>query len=214
MFLTKTKKLIFIGGLNLTFLFLFLIIGEFTYRTVYFSQILFIGKVMQLYFFSAKKQIKDKFNWGIHRADETLGFENKENIKTYIDSKKTTTLDNGLRGGFINKKDSTRVLTVETVSHSDMELKMMRHGNHVLMKKIENISFLNGGVGGYGTGQALLKAKKLYPKIKPDLLLVQTLVGHNFYRDILKNRAGFPKPYFQKLLDKIIVIPQLLEMNI
>ena len=77
-----------------------------------------------------------------------------------------------------------------------------------LNEKIENIFFLNGGVGGYGTAQAMLKAKKIYPKIKPDLLLVQTLVGHDFYRDILKNRAGFPKPYFSKITkDIIFVIP-------
>ena len=78
-------------------------IGEFTYRTAYFLKFCLSEKICNYTLFLPQKQIKDKFNWGIHRADEALGFENKENIKTYIDSKKTTTLDNGLRGGFINK---------------------------------------------------------------------------------------------------------------
>ena len=77
MFITKTKKLIFIAGLNLTFLLLFLIIGEFTYRTAYFLKFCLSEKICNYTLFLPQKQIKDKFNWGIHRADEALGFENK-----------------------------------------------------------------------------------------------------------------------------------------
>ena len=64
---------------------------------------------MDYNYFLPQKQLKDKFNWGIHKPDETLGFENKENITIYIDSKKTTTIENGLRGGFTNDNASSRV---------------------------------------------------------------------------------------------------------
>ncbi len=56
--------------------------------------------------------------------------------------------------------------------------------------------FINAGVSGYGTGQAILRAKELYPKIKPSRLLVQTLVGRDFARDRLSIKSGFVKPYF------------------
>ena len=58
--------------------------------------------------------------------------------------------------------------------------------------------FLNGGVSGYGTAQAILSAKEKMQKTKSNKLLVSTLVGDNLRRDQLSFHKGFPSTYLKE----------------
>ena len=69
-----------------------------------------------------------------------------------------------------------------------------------LNNKLKNDYFVNGGVEGYGTVQAIIRAKKLYSSLKPNRLLVQTLIDDDFQRDQLSIKTGFIKPYLAKIL--------------
>ena len=208
MFLTKKNQIILITGFNTILLFLFLILVESTYRTAGFLKSCLSERNCKYSYLLPQKKISDTFKWGIHKPHKTLGYDNKEDLNTYFRSKKLTTLSNGLRGSFTNKEASTTILTVGDSFAFGYDVNDEDTWQNCLNQKIKDKNFLNGGVNGYGTGQAILKAKKLYPKIKPDLLLVQTTVGINFSRDILKSSGGSPKPYFAKhSKNKITVIP-------
>ena len=149
--------------------------------------------------------MEDKFNWGLLEPHNLLGFKNQNNIQKLIKGKEITTLKNGLRGGFQNKNATTKILTVGDSFAFGYEVSDKETWQSCLNKNIKNKDFLNGGVGGYGTGQAILNAKMMKSNIYTNLL-VQTLVGNDFYRDTLSSFNGFPKPYFAKLTNKKIVI--------
>ena len=58
----------------------------------------------------------------------------------------------------------------------------------------------NLGVSGYGTAQSLLRLKTFIKnnKIKPNVVILQTLVGYDFIRDSLDFRTGFPSTALYK----------------
>ncbi len=53
----------------------------------------------------------------------------------------------------------------------------------------------NGAVGGYGLDQAVMRAEKLVPKMKPGILMV-SFIPDDIRRSELKARGGINKPYF------------------
>lgn len=67
-----------------------------------------------------------------------------------------------------------------------------------LQKKGYNV--FNLGMGGYGTAQSLLRLKIFIEnnKIHPKYIILQTLVGHDFIRDTLDFRTGFPSTALYK----------------
>ena len=97
-----------------------------------------------------------------------------------------------------NNNFSKNILTVGDSFAFGWEVSDQETWQSCLNRELTHLNFLNGGNGSYGTAQAILRAKRLYKEIKPSSLLVQTLVGHNFYRDQLIRKQGLPKPYLLK----------------
>ena len=71
---------------------------------------------------------------------------------------------------------------------------------------MKDFDFVNGGVFGYGTLQALMRAQEISKKNDFDHVIIQTLVGQNFIRDKLDIRSGFPKPYLKKSGQELVVV--------
>ena len=66
----------------------------------------------------------------------------------------------------------------------------------------------NGGVGGYGAAQALLRAEQAVANHGPfDTLIWSITVGPDFRRDRLMVRSNFSKPYIATVEGKTMVVP-------
>ena len=131
-------------------------------------------------------KISKDFDWFIDQPHDYLGHEVKSNLFVIVNKKQISTYSNGLRKTIPNNPESAKVLTIGDSFAFGAQVADDETWQSCLNQKIKKYNFLNGGNGGYGTGQALLKAKELYKKVEPKYLLVQTLVGHNFGRDQLK----------------------------
>ncbi|GJL60507.1 MAG: hypothetical protein NPIRA03_33640 [Nitrospirales bacterium] len=66
----------------------------------------------------------------------------------------------------------------------------------------------NGGVGGFGAAQALLRAEQAVANHGPfDTLIWSITVGPDFRRDRLMVRSNFSKPYIARVEEKTIMVP-------
>ena len=115
-----------------------------------------------------------------------------------IGESKITTNELGLRNSIMNKS-SKNVLTVGDSFTWGDQVGDEETWQSCLNRKNLNNNFLNGGVFGYGTAQAIMRAQKNFIRLlNSDGLLVSTLVGSNFNRDRLSIRSGFPKPFLSR----------------
>ena len=195
---------------NLVVFIVLIIFGEISYRSLKVIASCFSsrGSCNYSYLLPRTYKIPKIFSSKYERPDNHLGHEVKSNLSLIENEKQISTLSNGLRKTIPNNYQSEKVLTIGDSFAFGSQVSDSETWQSCLNKNIKKYNFLNGGNGGYGTGQAILRAKKLYPKINPKYLLVQTLVGHNFYRDQLKRRYGFIKPYFSKVKnERIKIVP-------
>ena len=187
---------------NIIFFILFIIGGEIFFRTIkLFYKCAKNECDMKIFTF---KPYEDSINLGIAKPDGLLGHVPKDNLSIIINQKGwdniiVNTGLYGLRESNISSKDAKLILNIGDsfafgAQVSDKDTYQYCLNNFTSRK------FINGGVNGYGTGQAILRAQKLYPLIKPKPsgLLVQTLVGRDFLRDKLSIKSGFVKPYFSE----------------
>lgn len=61
---------------------------------------------------------------------------------------------------------------------------------------------VNGGVGGYGLDQTVLRAEQLGPRLKPEILLIG-MIGDDIARTQMSVRGGAHKPYFELVDGKL-----------
>ena len=82
-----------------------------------------------------------------------------------------------------------------------------------LNNKKSRYFFINGGVGGYGILQSILRAEELSRNNKKNIsgIILSVLVGSDAGRDKLDFRSGFPKPSLFKTKTGEIVIKHLPE---
>lgn len=64
-----------------------------------------------------------------------------------------------------------------------------------LLEEMLNVPIANGGVGGYGVDQTILRARQLLPIVEPKYLIVGIMVG-DISRAEFKIWSGGAKPYF------------------
>ena len=148
--------------------------------------------------FKPYRDSEKKLNRTIFKKDEILGYTLNKNISVKLRDKIISTDEFGLRRSYSEEKFSLKILTIGDSFAFGWEVSDKDTWQECLNKNIKGYHFLNGGVGGYGTGQSILRAKEIYPKLKPNGLLVQTLVGSDFDRDQINKRMGVSKPYFIK----------------
>lgn len=66
----------------------------------------------------------------------------------------------------------------------------------------------NGGVGGYGAAQSLLRAEQTVANHGPfGTLIWSIMVGPDFRRDRLMVRSNFPKPHMVTVEGKTMMVP-------
>ena len=202
----KKKEFINLIFKNIIFLVFFVCILELGYRLIYFSKSCFLGSYCNFSLFSLKPYDKNLFI-GLTQKDLILGYRLSENFSKTINkvnwnNVKVSTNSNGLRNSsdfYLDKKYN--ILTVGDSYAFGDQVSDHETWQSCLNKKFKNINFLNGGVFGYSTSQAILHADNLSSKIKPDKLIVQVLVGYDFQRDQYSIKNGFPKPYISRELN-------------
>ncbi len=210
--LIKLKSNFKILIINCSLLLFFLILGEISIRIFKF---IYKCKIYTCdYSLFTFKPYQKSFHTGITKIDSYLGYDLNKNFKNTINDNvwgwkdvKVSTDKNGLRNQTYNQSKH-KVLTVGDSFAFGDKVSDSETWQSCLNKNIPSKNFLNGGVFGYGTGQAIMKAEKIYPRIKPNNLMVQTLVGYNFKRDQMSIKNGFVKPYFSKKSNsEILIIP-------
>ncbi len=123
-------------------------------------------------------------------VDPTLGWILKSNNAT----DDHTTLDHGIRQNFDEK--TVRTGAVLAVGDSFTEGWEVDDSESwpAYLEKLTEMPVVNGGVGGYGTDQIILRTEQLLPIVRPKILIVGFLefdifrTGHSHF--------GAPKPYF------------------
>ena len=133
------------------------------------------------------------FNLGELKAifDPVLGWTDRPSS---VHEDGYTTIEHGIRTNF----GETAIRTGGILAVGDFFTEGWEVKDHeswpAVLERLTRAPVLNGGVGGYGTDQIVLRAERLLPVIKPKILIVGFLeqdifrAGHSVF--------GAPKPYF------------------
>ncbi len=153
-----------------------------------------------------------KWNIGVSRLSSKLGYEPRSNIDLVLNAPgwsniKLSTDVNGFRNSYPNPNAKFKVLTVGDSFTWGDQVNDNDTWQSCLNKQLNEFEFINAGVFGYGTAQALMRSEEIMKRKNYDFVILQTLVGHDFLRDQLDIRDGFVKPYLRKLEGDIVVIP-------
>lgn len=146
---------------------------------------------------------------GLARYDDRLGWVPREGFDEFINdsnwNNKRVSID---KSSFrINKfNDEISKKNILVVGDS------MTFGDQVsneetwpsCLQEISNMGVKNGGVFGYGTGQALLRAKyEIENSNNYKFLILSSYIKDDFNRDRLNYSSGFPKPSLIKINGEI-----------
>ena len=162
--------------------------------------------------------MKPWFMVGFSEQHPLLGYIPKEGFSSEINS--PPDWDNvsvnigpyGIRFSGYSFQEPNRKPTVITVGDSYAfgdQVNDKETWQSCLNAKQAKINYINAGVFGYGTAQALLRGNLLTKEIKPypKLIILSHLVGHDFPRDQRIFGAGFPRPAIVKGNNKIFMAP-------
>ena len=184
---------------------------EIIYRLLVFAKVVLLNAITlgSLLFQDPRKR---NGIWELSQFHHKLGYEPTKNVDLVINapgwnSIKLSTDANGFRKSFPNPAASLKVLTVGDSFTWGDEVSNADTWQSCLNRKLSDIEFFNAGVMGYGTNQALMRAKDIIKNTSFDYVILQTLVGHDFKRDQLDIKSGFVKPYLSKFGGKIVVMP-------
>ena len=203
--INNSIKVIFI---NSSLLLVFLVLIESSYRILKFFN---TCKKQCEYELLSLKPYQNNVNYQLTKVDKDLGYVPRENILLNLNSKgwknkKVSTNNLGLRNSDKNYEAQNVILSVGDSYVFGTQVSDNETWQSCLNNKLKNDYFVNGGVEGYGTVQAIIRAKKLYSSLKPNRLLVQTLIDDDFQRDQLSIKTGFIKPYLAKNINNKILL--------
>ncbi len=205
------RSLIKVFLVNLTILGILLLCGEFGFRLLRFARSCKITCDFSYLSIITSSQ-RNKWSHGISRFSQVLGYEPNSDLNLVINAVgwkdiKVSTDSNGFRNSNPNPAANFKILTVgdsytfgDQVSDSDT-------WQACLNKRFKDYEFVNAGVFGYGTHQALLRSQEIIKENPYKYVILQTLVGENFKRDQLDIRSGFVKPYLKKSNGNIVLSP-------
>lgn len=147
--------------------------------------------------------VAGNFNGGVE-FHETLGWQMAGDIK----SDGFNTIEYGIRkNGDDTQLTTGGILAVGDSFTAGSEVDDWESWPAYLEQKLET-PVVNGGVGGYGTDQILLRAEQLLPIVKPKVLIAGFLQD-----DILRaaySSYGRPKPYFEVRDGALVMHPPTL----
>ena len=154
--------------------------------------------------------LSNKTYLGLSRYDDRLGYVPKENFDLKINNhlwnnKRVTINEKGFRVNSINDdKYTPKIITVgDSFTFGDQVSNEETWPSCVQRKS--KMGVINGGVFGYGTGQALLRGlHELESEKGYEYLILSSLISDDFKRDRHEFSAGFPKPSLIKINDKVI----------
>ena len=154
---------------------------------------------------------RSKSNLGLSSYDQYLGYEPSRNLDLIVNSRKwknikVSTDHDGFRNSHPNPSAEFKILTVGDSFTFGDQVSDLDTWQSCLNKKFQDLEFVNAGVFGYGTYQALMRSQEITKSNQYKYVILQTLVGYDFGRDRLI-RSGYVKPYLRKLNGNIIVSP-------
>lgn len=190
---------------NILVLILLLLTAEFGYRA-------YLVKVAELQgLFINPGLIKKDVYTGLSEYSNILGYVPAKNINItidqppYWDNKKISINKMGFRNGYTDSIDKNNIILAAGDSFVFGDSVSDNETWPACLQK-NDFNIYNLGVFGYGTAQSLLRIKAFIKdfKIKPKVIILQTLVGNDFYRDTLDLRYGFPSVSLHKKENNII----------
>ena len=207
----KPKALAGILLANLTVFAVFLLLGEISYRLLRFAKS--CTKECEFSHFSIITQSqRNKWFMGISSYSQYLGYEPSRNLDLVINAPgwkniKVSTDHNGFRTSHPSPSAEFKILTVGDSFTWGDQVSDRDTWQSCLNKKFQDLEFVNAGVFGYGTYQALMRSQEITKTNQYKYVILQTLVGHDFERDRLDIRSGFVKPYLKKSNGNVVVSP-------
>ena len=192
-------SLIRIVIVNVLIFFALLAFGELALRSAWTVKSCFnlncdLGRITTLKVYDVRRAW-----YGLRRFDDRLGYVPREGFDAVIHEPgprdvKVTTTNDGFR--LNNLGMAPRVSDVLVVGD------LFAFGDQVsnsetwpaCLERKRNRGVDNGGVGGYGAAQSLLRASLILSKKSYSYLVFSVLVGDDFERDRLSYRDGFAKP--------------------
>ena len=206
--LAELSKTLLINAAAFTSL---ILLCESSYRILAFAKSCTVACDFSKFSIITQSQRK-KWYMGISRSSKSLGYEPNPNLDLVINAPgwkniRVSTDSSGFRTSHSNPRAKFKILTVgdsftwgDQVSDGDT-------WQSCLNKKFQDFEFVNAGVFGYGTYQSLMRSQEITTNNQYRYVILQTLVGHDFYRDTLDIRSGFVKPYLKKSNGNLIVSP-------
>ena len=133
---------------------------------------------------------------GLFSYDSTLGWVPMPNTVKEKWGLTVTTLNDGIRSnGNIKPLKSDVVIMAFGCSFTFGDEVADYQTWPAILQKITGYNVLNAGVSSYGLDQSILRAQKLVPKYKPDIIII-SLIYEDLSRCRQSVRHGVPKPYF------------------
>ena len=205
------RSLIKIVLINLTILVIICLCGEFGYRLLRFARSCKIKCDFSNLSIITSSQ-RNKWYFGITKFSQVLGYEPNSDLNLVINATgwkdiKLSTDSNGFRNSNLNPAAKFKILTVGDSFTFGYQVSDSDTWQSCLNKKFQNHGFVNAGVFGYGTYQALLRSQEIIKDNSYKYVILQTLVGEDFKRDQLDIRSGYVKPYLKKFNGNIVLSP-------
>lgn len=206
----KPKAFLKIASTNVAIFAILLLCAEVTYRLLDFAKSCMTQcdpSIFALHFKPNKK-----WNIGVSRFSPKLGYEPRSNIDLVLNAPgwkniKLSTDANGFRNSYPNPNAKFKVLTVGDSFTWGDQVNDNDTWQSCLNRQLNEFEFINAGVFGYGTAQALMRSEEIMKGKNYDLVILQTLVGKDFIRDQFDIRDGFVRPYLKKSKGEIVVVP-------
>lgn len=205
------RLLIKITLVNLATLAIFIFIVEFAYRLISFAKSCSATCDFARFSIITNSQRYKRF-LGISKFSEDLGHEPNSNLDLVINAPgwkdiKVSTDRDGFRNSHPNPIAKFKVLTVGDSFTWGNQVSDDDTWQSCLNKRFQDIEFVNAGVFGYGTHQALMRSQEIIKNNNYEYVILQTLVGRDFKRDQLDIRSGFVKPYLKKHNGNLVISP-------
>jgi len=153
---------------------------------------------------------------GLYAYDATLGWVPQENVVKEKWGFNVKTLNDGIRSNGKSldfPKGTPLIMTFgDSFTFGDNVADHETWPAH--LERLTGYQVLNAGVSSYGLDQSIMRAEKLVPLYKPDIIVV-SMINDDVARAAQKVQHGVPKPYYVIADDKLALrnVPILLKQN-
>ena len=145
-----------------------------------------------------------------YRYDAELGWAPIPNVSSVVTNARTIHVENnslGLRDAEFSLDDKPTILFLGDSFVWGLDAEANERFTDLLKPRVSGYKILSAGVSGFGTDQEYLFLKRLWPKVRPAVVVLMFCTGNDRFDNSTNIRyEGYQKPYFVMDPDGTLVL--------